>query len=47
MADIPGAHSRGDTVEEAIRNTREAIAGHLQTLAELSKDVDVGLPRIS
>jgi|GEM_PF-846687 len=41
VPDIPGVHSWGDTVDEAIRNTREAIAGHLQTLAELGEDVDV------
>lgn len=41
VPDIPGVHSWGDTVDEAIRNTREAIAGHLQTLAALGEDVDV------
>lgn len=43
VPDIPGVHSWGDTVDKAIRNTREAIAGHLQTLAELGEDVDVVL----
>lgn len=29
VPDIPGVHSWGDTVDEAIRNTREAIAGQI------------------
>jgi len=41
VPDISGVHSWGDTIDEAIRNTREAIAGHLQTLVELGEDVDV------
>ena len=44
VADIPGVHSWGDTVDEAIRNRREAIAVHLQTLAGLGEDVDVSPP---
>nr|EUJ11813.1 hypothetical protein RSP673_24270 [Ralstonia solanacearum P673] len=41
VPDIPGVHSWGDTIDDAVRNTREAIAGHLQTLVELGEDVDV------
>jgi predicted RNase H-like HicB family nuclease len=39
VPDIPGVHSWGDTIDEAIRNAREAIVGHVLTLAELGEDV--------
>lgn len=34
VPDIPGCFSAGESIEEAIRNTHEAIAGHLEILAE-------------
>lgn len=34
VPDIPGCFSAGDTLEEAMHNVREAIAGHLEILAE-------------
>ena len=36
---IKGCHSQGDTVEEALRNIREAISGCLKTLNERTKKV--------
>src|SRR5215469_7503428 len=39
VPDIPGVHSWGDTIDEAIRNAREAITGHVSTLVELGEDV--------
>lgn len=39
VPDIPGVHSWGDTIDDAIRNAREAIVGHLLTLIELGEDV--------
>ncbi len=39
VPDIPGVHSWGDTIDEAIRNAREAIVGHVSTLLELGEDV--------
>lgn len=47
VPDIPGCFSAGDTVSEALTNTKEAIEGHLQLLAEdgevapSASDVDV------
>jgi predicted RNase H-like HicB family nuclease len=38
VPDIPGVHSWGDTIDDAIRNTKEAIVGHVLTLIELGED---------
>jgi hypothetical protein len=32
-------HSWGDTIDDALRNAREAITGHVSTLVELGEDV--------
>ncbi len=40
VPDIPGCHSFGDTIDEAILNTKEAIVGHLETLIELGEPVE-------
>jgi predicted RNase H-like HicB family nuclease len=34
VPDLPGCFSAGETLEEALRNTQEAISGHLEILAE-------------
>ena len=34
VTDLPGCFSAGDTIEEALRNTEEAIQSHLEVLAE-------------
>ena len=39
VPDIKGCFSAGDTFEEALNNTKEAIAGHLEILAEDGKDI--------
>lgn len=39
VPDIPGCFSAGDTFEEALQNVREAIAGHLEILAEDGEDI--------
>ncbi len=39
VPDIPGCFSAGDTLEEALHNTIEAIHGHLEILAEDGEDV--------
>ncbi len=31
---LPGCHSQGDTVEDALENIKEAIVGCLESLAE-------------
>ena len=36
---IKGCHSQGDTVEEALKNIKEAISGCLKTLNERAKKV--------
>ncbi|WP_322078528.1 type II toxin-antitoxin system HicB family antitoxin [Burkholderia cepacia] len=35
VPDIPGVHSWGETIEEAIKNTGDAITAHVETLIEL------------
>ena len=39
VPDIPGCFSAGDTFEEALNNVKEAIAGHLEILAEDGEDI--------
>ena len=34
VPDIPGCFSAGESLDEAINNTQEAISGHLEILAE-------------
>ncbi len=41
VPDIPGCHSWGDTIDEAMKNVREAIYSHLETLLEMGEDVNV------
>lgn len=36
---LPGCVTVGDTVEEALANAREAIAGHVAALGDLGEDV--------
>ncbi|VWC96359.1 hypothetical protein BCO18175_03741 [Burkholderia contaminans] len=39
VPDIPGVHSWGETIEEAIKNTKDAIISHVETLIELDEEV--------
>lgn len=39
VPDIQGCFSAGDTFEEALENAREAIAGHLEILAEDGEEI--------
>lgn len=41
VPDIPGCYSCGDTIEDAIKNTKEAIYGHLAVLLELNTPVSI------
>lgn len=41
VPDVPGCHSFGDTIDEAIQNAKEAIVGHLETLLELGEKIDL------
>ena len=36
---LPGCFSQGETVEEALKNVREAIEAHLQALREEGQEV--------
>lgn len=40
VPDIPGCHSWGETIDDAIRNAKEAIYGHIETLLELGEQAD-------
>ncbi|WP_354682377.1 type II toxin-antitoxin system HicB family antitoxin [Cupriavidus necator] len=46
VPDIPGCHSWGESIEDAIRNAKEAISGHIATLAELGEQVNITCSRI-
>ncbi|MDN7932042.1 type II toxin-antitoxin system HicB family antitoxin [Burkholderia metallica] len=41
VPNIPGVHSWGETMGEAIDNTRIAIASHVETLLALGEDVQL------
>ena len=38
---IPGCHSQGDTIEEAIENIKDAIQEYLAAINESIKNTDV------
>ena|SRR5437868_2871138 len=40
VPDIVGCYSHGETIEDAIRNAREAIGSHIETLVEIGEDVE-------
>jgi len=40
VPDIPGCHSWGDSINEAIRNAKDAIYSHIETLLELGEQAD-------
>ena len=41
---LPGCITQGDTWEEAIANTREAILGYIEALRTLGKPIPVEIP---
>lgn len=41
VPDIPGCHSWGETIDNAMRNARDAIYSHVETLQELGESVAV------
>lgn len=41
VPDIPGCHSWGDTIDDAMKNVREAIYGHIETLLEIGEKVKI------
>lgn len=40
VPDIPGCHSWGDSINDAIRNAKDAIYSHIETLLELGEQAD-------
>lgn len=46
VPDIHGVHSWGESVEEALRNVKEAIIGHVETLLELGEPVEITQSKI-
>jgi predicted RNase H-like HicB family nuclease len=46
VPDIPGCHSWGDTIEDAVKNTKEAIRGHIETLIEFGEKIDVQVSKV-
>jgi|SRR5471030_105068 len=43
---IKGVHSWGDTIEDALKNVREAITSHIETLLELGEPVEITQSKI-
>lgn len=41
VPDIPGCHSWGDTIDDAIKNAKDAIFNHLEILLELGEKIDI------
>lgn len=39
VPDLPGCFSAGDTLEDAVKNAKEAITGHLELMVELGQDI--------
>jgi predicted RNase H-like HicB family nuclease len=41
VPDVPGCFSFGDTIDDAMKNAREAIALHFETLLEMEEDINI------
>lgn len=41
IPDLPGCFSAGDTFEEAVENSKEAITLYLETLAEDNQEISI------
>ncbi len=41
---LPGCVTQGDTWDETIANTKEAIAGHIEALRTLGKAIPIEVP---
>lgn len=46
VPDIKGCHSWGDTIDEALRNAKEAIYSHVETLIELGEQFEISQSKI-
>lgn len=47
MPALPGLHTQGDTLDEALENAREAIQGYLEALAKDGDQAPLDVPAIS
>ncbi len=43
--DLPGCLSQGETIDEALKNIREAAEGYLEVMQEEGDDLPEGLPQ--
>ena len=39
---LPGCYSQGETIEETVKNTREAIESHIEALKKDGQPIPVG-----
>lgn len=46
VPDIKGCHSWGDTIDDALKNAKQAIYSHVETLIELGEQVEITQSRI-
>jgi predicted RNase H-like HicB family nuclease len=46
VPDIPGCHSWGNTIDDAINNAKDAIFSHLELLLELGEKIDIRYSKI-
>jgi predicted RNase H-like HicB family nuclease len=46
VPDVAGCFASGDTISEAMKNAREAIYAHLETMIELGDDIDIKVSKI-
>lgn len=46
VPDVAGCHSWGDTIEDAIRNAKEAVESHISTLVECGEEVNFSISSI-
>jgi predicted RNase H-like HicB family nuclease len=46
VPDVPGCHSWGETIDDALKNAKVAIYSHVETLRELEQPVEITQSRI-
>lgn len=46
VPDVPGCHSWGETIDDALKNVKVAIYSHVETLRELEQPVEITQSRI-
>lgn len=46
VPDVPGCHSWGATIDDALRNAKQAIYSHIETLVELGEPVAITQSKI-